>query len=171
MKKSKILAAALIMLLILTELILAGCEYSNPWNDPPIPEEFSESDFYGTWADSSAGPYLWITKDTFNWANRFQMNINSWTKVSCDVSIVGGVSNPEWKKSIDRSYKITGTVTYNSLFNNGSSAGYKTTGQAQTLYLHLDCFGPTRDDKCLDWSASATNVYEWNQYFFKGKIK
>jgi len=171
MKKGKVLAAALIMLLILSELILAGCEYSDPFEDPPIPAEFSESDFYGTWSHSSDGPYLWITENMFNWDNRFQMDIKSWTKVSCDVSIVGGVSNPEWKNSIDRSYKITGIVNYNSLYNNGSSAGYKTTGQSQTLYLHLGCFGPTRDNKCIDWSASSTNIYEWNQYFFRGIIK
>jgi len=172
MKKRKVLATTLIMLLILSGLFLAGCEYSNPWHDPEIPAEFSESDFYGTWSQSSDGPYLWITENEFNWANRFQMDINSWTKVSCDVSIVNGVPDKEWKKSVDRSYKITGIVTYNTLNNNGSSSGYKTTGQSQTLYLHLDYFGPTRDNKCIAWGASAVYIdFESNQYFFRGITK
>jgi hypothetical protein len=166
--KSKIWVVVLIGLLITSVLVLVGCENPDPQDDPPIPVEYSESDFYGTWAESStSGPYLYLTKSNFNWDNRFQMSISSWTKVSCNVDTVGGVYMPDWKNSIDCSYKITGIVTNNTLSNNGSSAGYNKVGQAQTLYLHLDCFGPTSDNKCIDWSSSVSKIYEWNQYFFK----
>jgi hypothetical protein len=167
MKKSKILIVVFIGLLITGGLVLAGCEYDNPWGDPPVPPvAYSEPDFYGKWAETTTGGYyLNLTKGMFNWSNRFQMSISSWTKVSCDVDNVYGVSNPEWKKFINCSYKITGTVTNNTLNNNGSSAGYKTAGQTQTLYLHLS------NTKRLDWSASATRIYEVNQYYFIEKIQ
>jgi len=157
----------LIFTLIVLCVFIAACEDPTKEDDDD-PKPANQSDFIGIWETD----YITadITTNKFGFINRaripnieFEMNINKWEKVPCEVTFVKEINGKDvpdeefskgWREG-KTTYKITGTVTKNnSPYNDLANIDF-----TQNIYLHHSGYsaifiGSTRTD------ASSSTFYK-----------
>lgn len=117
---------------IVSSIVFSGCDEEIPYeyeDDGPKPK--NQSDFYGTWDNRNTyGTTADISLNNFGFINKgripniiFEMSINSWEKVPCEVTFYEEDSYGNLRPAKDFSeqwrigkttYKITGTVIQNT---------------------------------------------------------
>jgi len=149
---------------------IASCG-DNPAIENEGPKQANQSDYIGTWESDLITADIAI--DKFGSVNKaripnivFEMNINDWENVPCEVTFVKEVDGEEvpaeefnigWREGMT-TYKITGTVTKNnSPYNDTANIGF-----TQSLYLHHSGYSTTLYIGTTNTDANSSSFYRKN---------